>query len=155
MVRTPMIPPIVIQTTEMMEHRMAEQLRRKRMDVASLYSIGGPPTAQAWKEWDDRYPLPWDITRGLIGDHYGGEQCVVDLGSGTGRTCLAAIGSVLDHIGEVVLVDVSPEMLSIAQGYLQRNTPATITCVMPTSCRTRPRSMSRLMIFRNPDFSSV
>ena len=125
-----MTSSIVIQTTEMMEHRMVEQLRRKKLDVASLYSIGGSPTAQAWKEWDDRYPLPWDITRGLIGDHYGGEQCVVDLGPGSGRTCLAATGSFLDHIHEIVLVDVSPEMLSIAQDYLQRNTQATITCII-------------------------
>jgi SAM-dependent methyltransferase len=124
-----MTPPIVIQTTEMMERRMVEQLRRKKVDAA-LYSIGGEPTARAWKEWDDRYPLPWDITRGLIGDHYGGEQCVVDLGPGSGRTCLAAIGSFLDHIREIVLVDVSPAMLSIAQDYLQRNTQATITCVI-------------------------
>jgi SAM-dependent methyltransferase len=113
----------------MMERRMVEQLRRKKVDAA-LYSIGGAPTAQAWKEWDDRYPLPWDITRGLIGDHYGGEQCVVDLGPGSGRTYLAAIGSFLDYIREIVLVDVSPEMLSIAQDYLQRNTQATITCIV-------------------------
>jgi hypothetical protein len=124
-----MTPPIVIQTTEMMERRMVEQLRSKKVDAA-LYSIGGAPTAQAWKELDDRYPLSWDITRGLIGDHYGGEQCVVYFGPGSGRTCLAATGSFLGHIRKIVLVDVSPEMLSIAQDYLQRNTRATITCII-------------------------
>jgi SAM-dependent methyltransferase len=119
----------VIQTAQMMERRMVDQLRRRKVD-AGLYAMGGEPTAQAWREWDDRYPLPWDITHRLIGDHYGGERCVVDLGPGSGRTCLAAIGSFLDHICEIVLVDVSPEMLSIAQAYLQRDTQTVITCII-------------------------
>jgi hypothetical protein len=45
----------VIQTAQMMERRMVDQLRRRRVD-AGLYAMGGEPTAQAWREWDDRYP---------------------------------------------------------------------------------------------------
>jgi hypothetical protein len=88
---------LVIQTVEMTERRMVEQLRSRKVD-AGLYSIGGAPTAQAWKELDDKYPPPWDIAYSLIGNHYGGERCVVDLGPGSGQACLAAIGPFLEHI---------------------------------------------------------
>ena len=124
-----MTHPIVIQTTEMMEYRMGEQLRRRKVD-SSLYALGGEWTAQAFKKWDEESPPPWDITHGPSRDHYGGERCVVDLGPGSGQPCLAAIKVILDHIHEIVLVDVSPEMLSMAQDYLHRNTQAAITCII-------------------------
>jgi uncharacterized SAM-dependent methyltransferase len=124
-----MTHPIVIQTTEMMEYRMMEQLRRWKVD-SSLYVLGGEWTAQAFKKWDEESPPPWDITHGPSQNHYGGERCVVDLGPGSGQPCLAATKVILDHIHEIVLVDVSPEMLSMAQDYLHRNTQAAITCII-------------------------
>jgi SAM-dependent methyltransferase len=125
-----MTPPIVIQTTEMMEHRMEKQLRRRKVDAAGLYAIGGVPTAQAWKELDDKYQPPWDIAHSLIGNRYGGERCVVDLGPGSGQPSLAAIGPFLGYIREIILVDVSSSMLSIARECLQRNTRATVSCII-------------------------
>jgi uncharacterized SAM-dependent methyltransferase len=125
-----MTPSIVIQTAEMMEHRMVEQLRRRKVDTAGLYSIGGAPTAQAWKELDDKYPPPWDKTPSLIGDYCRGERCVVDFGPGSGQPTLAAIRSFLDHIREIVLVDVSQAILAIAQDYLYKNTQATVTGIV-------------------------
>jgi SAM-dependent methyltransferase len=113
----------------MMERRMVEQLRRKKVDAA-FYSIGGAPIAQAWKEWDDRYPPPWDTTPSLIGDYCKEERCVVDFGPGSGQPTLAAIRSFLDHIREIVLVNVSQAMLAIAQDYLHKNTQATITGIV-------------------------
>ncbi|MCI0558855.1 MAG: L-histidine N(alpha)-methyltransferase [Nitrososphaera sp.] len=55
---------------------------------------------------------------------------MVDLGPGSGKSCLGAIKSFIDHIQEIVLVDVSQAMLSMAQDYLQRNTRAMVTCII-------------------------
>ncbi len=124
-----MTHPIVIQTLEMMERRMMEQLRRRKVDVG-LYSVGGAPTAQAWKEMDDMYPPPWVINQGPILDHYGEVRCVVDFGPGSGQPCLAATKAILEHVREIVLIDTSAAMLSIAKDYLQRNTRVTVTCII-------------------------
>jgi uncharacterized SAM-dependent methyltransferase len=120
---------LVIQTAERMERRTVDQLRRRKVDTG-LYAVGGEPVAQAWKELHDRYPLPWDITQGLLGDHYRGERCVVDLGPGSGQPCLAAIRSFVGRLREIVLVDVSPAMLSVAQDHLQRNIRAAISSIV-------------------------
>ena len=133
---------------------MVEQLRRKKVDAA-FYSIGGAPTAQAWKEWDDRYPPPWDTAPSLIGDYCRGERCVVDFGPGSGQPTLAAIRSFLDHIHEIVLVDVSQAILAIAQDYLYKNTQATSLALSPTSCRMQPRSIRLSRSFHHQDSSSV
>jgi uncharacterized SAM-dependent methyltransferase len=127
----PMAHLIILQTEEMVKRRVAGQLRRGRVDVG-LYSVGGELMAQAWEEMEDRPPpRTWDITSGPIRDHYGeDERCVVDLGPGSGKPCLAATNAILDHIHEIVLVDVSRELLAMAQDYLQRNSPATITCII-------------------------
>jgi hypothetical protein len=52
--RTPMTPPIVIQTTEMMEHRMVEQLR------TSAGSLAPGPDWMRTRGWSQ---TEWQLTR--------------------------------------------------------------------------------------------
>jgi hypothetical protein len=103
---------LVIQTAEMMECRMIDQLRRRGVDVG-LY-FGEELIALAWKEYDQKYQSTSDIANGPARNHYGGEHCVVDLSPGSGKPCLAAIKAFIDHIEEIVVVDVSQAMLSMA-----------------------------------------
>ena len=70
------------------------------------------------------------LLKGNLGNRYGGEPCVIDLGPGSGKPCLAAIRSSLAHVREIVLVDVSSAILSIAQQYLQRNTQAEVNIII-------------------------
>jgi SAM-dependent methyltransferase len=140
---------LVIQTAKTMESRMADQLRGRKVDTG-LYAIGGERAAQAWSQLDDKYPLPWDITQGLLGQHYGGERCVIDLGPGSGRPCLAAIRSRLGQFREIVLVDVSSAMLSIAQEYLQRNTQAVVSSIIADFLRDAEALGAALTGFAQP-----
>ena len=119
---------MVIQTTEMTERRMLDQLRRRKVDVG-LY-FGEDRIAQAWKEYDDTYQSTTEIANGPTSVHHGADRCVVDLGPGSGKPCLAAITSFVDHVQEIALVDVSQAMLSMAQCYLQKNTRAIVTTII-------------------------
>jgi uncharacterized SAM-dependent methyltransferase len=139
---------IVIQTTEMTERRMIDQLRRRRVDVG-LY-FGEERMAEAWKEYDDKYPSTSEIANGPTRVHYGGGRCVVDLGPGSGKPCLAAIESFIGHIQEIVLVDVSQAMLSMARCYLQRNTRAIVTSIIADFFQDATAVNSALESFQRP-----
>jgi uncharacterized SAM-dependent methyltransferase len=119
---------LVIQTAAMMESRMIDQLRRRRVDVG-LY-FGEELMAGAWKAYDQKYQSTSDIANGPTRNRYGGERCVVDLGPGSGKPCLAAITAFIDHIDEIVVADVSQAMLSMAQDYLQRNSRAIVSSIV-------------------------
>jgi hypothetical protein len=122
---------LTIQTLEMMERRVANQLRRKSIDTG-LYALGGERLADAWKRLADSHPpRTWDITRGPIRDNYRNEHCVVDFGPGSGIPCFSAIKTLLDQnqIEDIVLIDVLPAMLAMAEAYLCRHTRAPITSI--------------------------
>jgi SAM-dependent methyltransferase len=139
---------IVIQTAEMMERRMIDQLRKRRVDVG-LY-FGEELMAQAWKEYDDKYQSTSDIADGPTRAHHGGERCVVDLGPGSGRPCLAAIKAFIEQIQEIVLIDVSQAMLSMAQDYLQRNTRAMVISIIADFFQDRDALNAGLESFPRP-----
>ena len=122
---------LTIQTVEMMERRVVNQLRSKNID-SGLYALGGEVLANAWKTLtESNLPRTWDITSGPIRDNYRDERCVVDFGPGSGTPCRSAIQTLLDQnkIQDIVLVDVAPAMLAMAEDYLHRNTQATITSI--------------------------
>jgi uncharacterized SAM-dependent methyltransferase len=139
---------IVIQTTEMTERRMLDQLRRRRVDVG-LY-FGEERMAQAWKEYDDTYQSTTEIANGPTNLHHGPDRCVVDLGPGSGKPCLAAITSFVDHVQEIALVDVSQAMLSMAQCYLQKNTRAIVTSIIADFFQDAKALNSALESFPRP-----
>ena len=116
---------LVIQTAAMMERRMVDQLRRRRVDVG-LY-FGEELMAGAWKAYDQKYQSTSDIANGPTRNRYGGERCVVDLGPGSGKPCLAAITAYIDHIDEIVVVDVSKRCFLwrgiICKGTAERSFP--------------------------------
>jgi uncharacterized SAM-dependent methyltransferase len=120
-----------IQTVEMMERRVVNQLRRRSINTG-LYALGGESLANAWKKLADSHPpRTWDITRGPIRDNYRNERCVVDFGPGSGIPCFSAIRALLDQnqIEDIVLIDVLPAMLAMAEACLCRRTRATITSI--------------------------
>src|SRR5207249_2978861 len=106
--------------------------------------------ARAWKEYDDRYQSTPDIAESPTRVHCGGERCVLDLGPGSGKPCLAAINPFIDHVQEIVLVDVSHAMLSVAQDYLRRNTRATVTAIIADFFRDGEALKAALESFPRP-----
>ena len=115
----------------MMERRVVDQLRSQNID-SGLYALGGEVLANAYKTLAESHPpRTWDITSGPIRDNYREERCVVDFGPGSGIPCRSAIQALLDQnkIQDIVLVDVAPAMLAMAEDYLHRNTQATITSI--------------------------
>ncbi len=119
---------IVIQNVEMMNRRVEQQLREGRVDVAQYH--GGTPTAIAWATMaDDGHPLRhFDCVPGaeLLPSEFG----VVDLGPGSGKPCLNVIHPIMDRVRSLILVDVSPEMLTLAEKHIESNTDIEVTSIV-------------------------
>lgn len=119
---------IIIQTTDMMNRRVEQQLRDGRVDVAQYH--GGTPTAEAWATMaDDGHPMRhFDRLPGsdLLPTEFG----VVDLGPGSGKPCLNVIHPIIDRVRELILVDVSLEMLTLTEKHIETNTSKNVTSIV-------------------------
>lgn len=108
----------VLQSPATEQQRFAAQLRAKQVDSGQYY--GGRQTAEAWKAWSAHHPMR-ELPSLPLDDGVPGEICVVDLGPGTGRPCVAATREFGDRIGEVIGVDTSPAMLHLALQHIREH----------------------------------
>lgn len=113
----------IIQTEALEQQRMLAQLRAKKVDSGQYF--GGGKTAKEWKTWADLHPMR-DITSIPLDKEVEGNVCVVDLGPGTGKPCIAAIQSFRHRVSEIVCVDTLPAMLTMAVEHIREETSLTV-----------------------------
>ena len=138
---------IIIQTPEMMDHRVEQQLRHGHADVAQYH--GGAQTADTWRKLADQHPIR-ELPRIPGIDIFPQKLCVVDLGPGSGKPCLVVVQPGIKNIQKIILVDVSPDMLSGAEDYLNKNINISTVSVVADFLLDTDRLRTTLASFDSP-----
>ncbi len=138
---------IIIQTPEMMDHRVEQQLRNGHADVAQYH--GGAQTAERWRKLADHHPIR-ELPRIPGVEVVSPNLCVVDLGPGSGKPCLAVVQPMIKNIQQIILVDISPEMLKGAEDYLNQNINISTVSVVADFLLDTDRLHNTLTSFNSP-----
>lgn len=113
----------VLQSPDTAQQRLVAQLRAKKVDSGQYY--GGKETAEAWKVWSEHHPMK-HLSSLPLDEAMQGDVCVVDLGPGTGKPCVAVMQKFRDRVREVIGVDVSPPMLHMAMEHIRGHIAAPV-----------------------------
>jgi len=116
---------VVIQSPEVADERMLNQLRMRKVDSGQYY--GGQMTASAWATLANQHPMKNFTGLPLDGED---DVTVVDLGPGSGKPCVAAIAPFNHRVRTILCIDVSAGMAEQAAKYISQQTFQEVDCII-------------------------
>ncbi|TSC57750.1 MAG: hypothetical protein Greene041619_995 [Candidatus Peregrinibacteria bacterium Greene0416_19] len=122
-----MQPDRIIRTQDVIDDDMVRQLMERHVDSGQYY---GAHAAEKWAGISATHPMKSLQGVSLDADAGTDPLCVVDLGPGSGKPCVAVTTGFRDRIARIVCVDVLPAMAHQAAQEIRNQTGKTVQCII-------------------------